>query len=73
MKYNYEWYWLIDVGMRPPSAPSAGLGKEGEEGLKMRLQAARGGSAGPGIHSSILYMVMCPSSGTLSKLQTFAC
>merc|ERR1719239_343165 len=38
---------LAKSGMRPPSAPSAGLGKEGEEGLKMRLQAARGGSAGP--------------------------
>ena len=34
--------------MRPPSAPSAGMGREGESDIKLRLQQARATSAAPG-------------------------
>ena len=33
-------------GLRPPSAPSAGLAREGEADLRLRYQQNRGGSAG---------------------------
>ena len=34
--------------MRPPSAPSSGMGREGEFDIKLRLQQARATSAAPG-------------------------
>ena len=40
--------WDVFVGMRPPSAPSAGMGREGESDIKLRLQQARATSAAPG-------------------------
>ena len=35
-------------GVRPPSAPSSGMGREGESDVKLRMQQARATSAAPG-------------------------